>query len=352
MHDLEQIILRIKDSSATWDDYDKIIKTDSSQLESVFIQAYNTKILNFGSKLKIYIPGRNFPAISITGNECSLNCEHCNKKYLDGMIKILDPGSLQDFLINLSNDGGTGALISGGSDINGVVPIEDFLDDIREVKEKTQLIINAHTGLLDEKTAKKLTDSHVDIISFDVNMDEEIIKDIYHLDKDINDYKIAVENLKKHDLNIVPHICIGLYYGNIHKELDSIKFIKEVIVNPSLIVVIALIPPKNSKIPFKSPKAKEIAKVIALLRLLFPKTEISLGCMRPRGNLKFEIEKLAINAGITRIEIPSKKTLEWIKKNDPNVSFEFFSACCAIPAKFEELARSKKKDLKGYKKFV
>jgi uncharacterized radical SAM superfamily protein len=71
--------------------------------------------------------------------------------------------------------------------------------------------------------------------------------------------------------------------------------------------------------------------------------------MRPRGDVKLDIEKYAIKAGINRIEIPSKNTLKWIKKNDPDVVFNFFSACCAIPDKFEKYAKSKDSDLKNYK---
>ena len=81
---------------------------------------------------------------------------------------------------------------------------------------------------------------------------------------------------------------------------------------------------------------------------IFPTTEISLGCMRPRGKIKIDIEIAAINAGITRIEIPSPKTLKKIKKDNPNLKFKYISACCAIPDKFEELALSEKADIRRY----
>ena len=70
--------------------------------------------------------------------------------------------------------------------------------------------------------------------------------------------------------------------------------------------------------------------------------------MRPRGNAKIEIEKYAIRSGINRIEIPSKKTLKWAKEIYPNITYKFFSACCAIPNEFEKFASSKSSDLKSY----
>ncbi|MBY9012523.1 MAG: hypothetical protein KGD70_09135, partial [Candidatus Lokiarchaeota archaeon] len=98
------------------------------------------------------------------------------------------------------------------------------------------------------------------------------------------------------------------------------------------------------------PKPVDIAKIISVIRFVFPNSEISLGCMRPRGDVKIEIEKYAIEAGINRIEIPSKKTLKWAKELYPNIDYNFFSACCAIPDEFEKFAKSKDSDLKNYQK--
>jgi uncharacterized radical SAM superfamily protein len=264
------------------------------------------------------------------------------------MKEILENKELETFLMDLSRNQGVGALISGGSDLDGSVPLLNFLDTIKIVKKETNLIINTHTGLLNEETAKKLTEANVDIVSFDINMDEDVIKNIYHMDIELTEYKRAIDLLKKFNLNIIPHICIGLHYGKLHKELESLKFIKETIGNPSLIVVIALIPPKNPKVKFDTPLPEDIAKVICLIRFIFPETEISLGCMRPRGNYKVKIEKLALQAGITRIELPSRETLKWLKKRNSEIQFKYFSACCAIPKKYEKLAESVKSDIKRY----
>jgi len=349
MNEAQGLLEKIESGNAMWSDYSQFINIEYKELEPFLVLAQNITKKNFGNLLKIYNPTKRFPAISLTGSECALECEHCNKRYLKGMKELVDNRNLEQFLKLLSKNNGVGALISGGSRHDGSVPILNFLDTIKKVKKETNLIINTHTGLLDHETAKKLADANVDIVSFDVNMDEEVVRNIYHLDIELREYSRAIDLLKKYKLNIVPHICVGLHYGKLNKELDSIKFIKETEINPSLIVVIVLIPPKNSKIKFDIPKPEDIAKIIALLRFIFPKTEISLGCMRPRGNIKSEIEKYAIKAGITRIEIPSKNTLQWLKNNNSEIQFKFFSACCAIPEKYENLAKSNKLDIKRYK---
>ncbi|MFX0080212.1 MAG: radical SAM protein [Candidatus Hodarchaeota archaeon] len=344
----EELLDKMESGDANWSDYSDFLKLESKDLELFFNLAQSITMRNFGNILKIYNPTGKFPAISITGSNCALECEHCNKKYLKGMKPILENNDLELFLMELSAKNGVGALISGGSELDGSVPLLNFLDTIKKVKKETNLIINTHTGLLKEKTAEKLAEANVDIISFDINMDEEVVKNVYHLDIDIDEYRKAIELLKRYNLNIVPHICVGLWYGRLNKELESLKFIKENLPDPSLIVVIVLIPPNNSKTKFETPQPEVIAKVISMIRFLFPLSEISLGCMRPRGKIKTEVEKMALKAGITRIEIPSRDTLKWLRKHRPEILFKFYSACCAIPEKYEKLAESKKSDIKGY----
>jgi hypothetical protein len=348
MSDLGDLLAKFKSGTASWEECSIFLNLKDFELKPFFNLARSITSQNFGNILKIYVPDKKFPAISLTGSKCALHCEHCNEKYLKDMEPILNNKDLEAFLLNHAENQGIGALISGGCELDGSVPLFEFIETIKKIKSQTKLIINTHTGLLNEDTACKLADANIDLVSFDINMDEEIVRDIYHLEKNLYDYEKAINLLKKYNLNIVPHICVGLYYGKLHKELESLKFIKDTLNNPELIVIIALIPPKISRNIFQRPKPNDIAKIIALLRFLFPRTELSLGCMRPRGDIKIEIEKQAINSGITRIEIPSKKTLRWLKSIDPDIELRYYSACCAIPVKYEDLAKSKASDIKRY----
>ncbi|MBD3211581.1 MAG: radical SAM protein [Candidatus Lokiarchaeota archaeon] len=344
MNKTESLFRRFESNQASWYDYSEFIQLPDEQLERFFDLSYKIKLNNLGTLLKIYIPDDRFPAISITGDQCELSCEHCNEKYLKGMEPLTTNSDLYHYLINHAKNGGVGALISGGCLSDGSVPLYEYLDTIKKIKKETNLIINAHTGLLNEETARKLSDANVDIVSFDINIDPEIIQNIYHLDKSIEDYQKSIRLLQKYNLNVIPHICIGLHYGELAKELDCIKFIKEIDMDPSLIVFIALIPPKNSHMKFKTPSILDISKIIALTRFIFPNKEISLGCMRPRGTLRQSLEKAAIKAGINRLEMPSRYTLKWLYKNYPQIKLKFFSSCCAI--KIEDEIKSTMKDTK------
>jgi uncharacterized radical SAM superfamily protein len=349
MNEYNTLLNRFELNTQTWSDYEDFLDLPESELNQFFKLVKKITNDNFTNILKIYIPNKRFPAISITGSECSLNCEHCNKMYLDGMKNLSNREDLKKFLYKHYENNGIGVLISGGCNPDGAVPLGSFIDTIKEIKQNTNLIVNVHTGLLSAQTAKALVDAKVDIISFDITMDDSAIREIYHLNKGIDDYKNALQLLKKYNLNVVPHICVGLYYGRLHEELVALRYLKESGLNPSLIVIIALIPPKRKNSMFKEPTPVEIAKIISIVRFLFPQTEISLGCMRPKAGIKIEIEKYALRAGITRIELPSKTTLKWLKVNNPEIQFQYFSSCCAIPKEYESRAKSLEEDLKIYK---
>ena len=89
------LLKKFKAGSQTWSDYNELLELDLREKKSFLKLAFNLKKKNFGNSLKIYIPNKRFPAISITGSECSLHCEHCNKKYLDGMKPILNNPDLK-----------------------------------------------------------------------------------------------------------------------------------------------------------------------------------------------------------------------------------------------------------------
>jgi len=142
MNSNRNLLKKFETGTQTWEDCNEILNLNIKDLQPFLELAHNLKKRNFGNLLKIYIPNKRFPAISITGSECSLHCEHCNKKYLDGMKPILNNNELKTFLMKLHNNDGIGVLISGGCQPDGSVPLLNYLDSIKEIKEKTNLIIN------------------------------------------------------------------------------------------------------------------------------------------------------------------------------------------------------------------
>ncbi|MHA1754071.1 MAG: radical SAM protein, partial [Candidatus Odinarchaeia archaeon] len=284
----------------------------------------------FNNEINCFYPGKYFPSISLTDNRCSLKCSHCNGKYLAGMISISDYNSLIELGLDMEKKGAIGILISGGCDFEGKIPLENYINEIKELKEKTHLFLNLHTGLITPQTMLALKKIGVDSISFDVIGDENTIKSILHLNKTPKDYYQILRNFKIQQLenNVIPHICLGLNKGKIKGEFQALEYLKPF--NFKLIVLIIFTPTKGTILEsYNPPSIYVINRFMSLMRLAFPKTELSLGCMRPRKKLKSAIDELIIKSGFNRIVMPSTKLIEIAKKN--GIKVVKFKGCCCIP---------------------
>jgi len=276
-----------------------------------------------------------FPSISMSGNKCELNCKHCNHTYLNDMLFITDSKKLIEKCTRFDNTGCVGFLLSGGCNKNGeMLNLKKFLPAIRQIKNDTNLIIKLHAGFVDKSLAESIVDSGVDIASVEVVGSNESIKEIFNFKATTDSYIKTLQNLESAGIpHIVPHICIGLHKGKLNGEFNSLKIIKESC-NPSLLVMIIFRPTKgtvleNCDIPIPS----DIASVVKAAKDIFPNKDLSLGCIRPRLKFREEIELVALENGVTRMEIPSKKTIE--KAKQMGYKIKTINACCALPEELE-----------------
>ncbi len=83
---------------------------------------------NFGNAFNLFIPGKGFSSLSVTGPLCELKCDHCNLKYLTIMKDISDENKLKSELDELINHNAEGCLISGGCTYEGKVPLLKFME--------------------------------------------------------------------------------------------------------------------------------------------------------------------------------------------------------------------------------
>ena len=284
-----------------------------------------------GKELKFYYPLPRFPNISVTGTRCALNCAHCNGYYLVGMTGAETPSRLKRLCTKLDADGAIGLLVSGGSNIHGRVLLDGFYGALRWVKENTDLIINVHTGLLDAETAEKISSTGIDIASVDVVGSDDTIRRVYGLNATVEDYWNTLEALVNAGVpHVVPHICVGLDFGEIRGEAVALDMAKKL--DSELIVILGLIPTAGTTMEtVEPPSSEDIAKVVAAARLLCPKSDIALGCMRPRND-KAKMERLAVNAGVNRIVLPSKSTVDLVQTE---FSVKQLDGCCSLPKEFE-----------------
>ena len=314
----------------------QLIKTPLTELQS---EAFRLRKLHFGSELTFSIPGtvsyhddtlplpkNRFPAISVTGSHCNLQCGHCRGKLLESMIPAEDPETFLRVVEGLRLNGAYGVLVSGGANRNGEVPLRKFVPSIKEIKEKDPSFkIIVHTGLIKRNMAMELKEAGIDQILIDVIGDNDTIREVYHLDKRVEDYEETLSMLKEIGHRLAPHIIIGHHFGEIRGEWRALEIITRVGVET---IVLVILKPLIGKDQFRTPTPEEASKITAIARILNPKTPIRLGCIRPAHPSKVEMEKGAIDSGVNTIAYPLQRTIDYAK--EIGLETRFIEMCCSL----------------------
>jgi lipoyl synthase len=268
-----------------------------------------------------------YPAVSITGSQCQLQCAHCQGKILSPMISAPDPEGLLEVCLELEGKGNLGVLVSGGCDEEGRLPWGAFIPALKEVTRRTGLDVSIHCGFVDEATAFGLKDAGIDQVLIDVIGDDSTYREIYHLESGVSRLLATLKALTGARLTIVPHIVCGLHHGKMKGEKNAIEIVAGLNV-PLLVVVSFMRIPNTPMWNVAPPAPEEIVALIAEARLRMPGTEVSLGCARPRGNHR--LETLAIDAGVNRMALPSEEALERARFYGLEMLFQ--KTCCSVTA--------------------
>jgi uncharacterized radical SAM superfamily protein len=251
------------------------------------------------------------------------------------MQSALTPKQLLEVCSEVKRKGGIGCLISGGCLPDGSVPLGKFVDAIAEVKQKLGLTVVVHTGVVDLNMAKRLKEADVDAALIDIIGSDETIKEIYQLNVGVSDYKKSLDALQRSGIAFVPHVLVGLHYGQLKGEFQALKMIAKH--SPSAVIIIALMPIRGTVMQKVTPPSpKDITRVLVAARLSLPKTPLVLGCMRPKGKHRVETDKLAVQAGVNAIAFPDTKAIQAAESF--GLETVFSSLCCSQV--FEDVKRN------------
>jgi hypothetical protein len=319
--------------------YEELLAADEKKLQEVVARARIVSRKNFGKNIRFYAPSfvyyktnyfcsspTAFPSISITGSSCSLRCKHCDGIVLNTMYPARSPKKLVDLCRNLKNKGAVGCLISGGCLPDGSVPIEKFVDAMSEVKRELGLTIFVHTGIVNQSIAEGLKKAGIDAVLIDIIGSDETINEIYNLDVSVADYERSLRTLHKANIPTIPHVLVGLHYGELKGELHALEMISNY--RPSAVIVIAFMPIRGTAMENVSPPAPSaIGKVIVAARLMMPSTPLALGCMRPKGKHRKQTDILAVKAGVNAIAFPAEEAIKFAECLGYTASFS--SLCCS-----------------------
>jgi uncharacterized radical SAM superfamily protein len=273
--------------------------------------------------------GKNsFPAFSITAGACALDCDHCQAKILEPMIPATKPEILDQKvrdLVMLQNL--QGFLLSGGSNRKNEIRYERFYPVIEKLKRDfPHLRIAIHTALTDEKGAKRMESAGVDTAMMDVIGAAETIRDVYHLDRPVEDFEATLAALTATSMEITPHIVIGLHYGEIRGEANALDMVARHPVNALVLVVV--MPFYARAGTFKTPQTEDVGRIFLEARRRLADKQVLLGCARPPGMHKRVTDAYAVMAGLDGIAFPADGAVA--VANAIGRDYHQEHACCSI----------------------
>lgn len=295
----------------------------------------------FGSRFEFYAPGlkrwqtrewtpekaHRFVPVSVTGTACALQCDHCQTKVLEGMVTVSRKRPLFDTAVDLARRGVEGILVSGGSTAGGEVPLAPHLADMRRIREELGLKVIVHSGVVTPWLAEGLTEAGVDGVMLDVIGADETIREVYHLDLTAADFERSLELLAACDLRILPHIVIGLHYGELVGEWRALEMIARHPVSTLILVVLTPLvgTPMAAVAP---PPVSEVTDFFAEARRAMPSTPVNLGCGRPMGATKVALDKAAVDQGLNGIAYPAEGIVEYARAS--GLEPAFYEYCCSL----------------------
>jgi len=270
----------------------------------------------------------SFPAFSITGGACGLNCDHCQAKILEPMIPAIKPESLDRQVRQLiESEGLTGFLLSGGSNRKNEIPYGRFLPVVEKLKrDHPDLRIAIHSALLDERRARDMESAGVDTVMMDVIGSDETIRDVYKLSRPVEDFEETLAALCSTSMEVTPHIVIGLHYGRILGEARALDIVSRYPINALVLVVIMPFYAKPGT--FVTPQTTDVGRIFGEARERLPDQQVLLGCARPPGMHKRVTDAYAIMAGLDGIAFPADGAVA--VAHTIGRPFEQAHSCCSI----------------------
>ena len=263
-------------------------------LEEKLARAWQVRRANFRDEITWSYP-RDTATLSLTGAHCALDCAHCGGHYLSGMRPISEA----------EPDASTSCLISGGCDPSGRVPVLAHLDAVRRWRQGRRM--NWHVGFVTEGEMETIAPL-VDAVSFDFVGDDATIGEVYGTGRTVQDYVETYRLLRRY-ARTLPHITLGLRGGELGHELPALELLQGL--GADGLVLLVFMPTPDTRYAGRVPPDPALAAaLIAEARLRFPRVPLYLGCMRPKGRYRNQLDPLAVRAGVNVVVAPSRPARE------------------------------------------
>lgn len=266
--------------------------------------------------MKYFLHIEKFTSVSITGSACWLNCRFCRGKYLRHMTH-LSRDRAGEILRGLYESGVRGILVSGGFTREGYLPIEGFIDVLRDARRKYGFIYNAHLGLQRDRSTLEALRGIIDVVDYEFTLSNYIAKYVRGLPVNVEAYLESLKLMSDAGLHVVPHLY--LWHPGFSKEVfrREVKAVEDLGLNEVTLLVYIPEPGEAT-----TPQAGTVLENLREARRLF-NGKMYLGCMRPHY-IKRELDTAAVDEGLVdRIANPYHPLLD--------DSSEIYDACCSLP---------------------
>jgi hypothetical protein len=197
-----------------------------------------------------------------------------------------------------------GFLLSGGSNRRNEIPYERYYPVVERLKRDFPAMkIAIHTALTDERGARAMEAAGVDTAMMDVIGADETIRDVYHLDRPVQDFEATLAALCSTSMEVSPHIVIGLHYGRIVGETNALDIVSRHPVTALVLVVV--MPFYAAPGLYAVPDATDVGRIFGEARRRLADRQVLLGCARPPGLHKRVVDAYAVMAGLDGIAFPA-----------------------------------------------
>lgn len=278
---------------------------------------------------------QRFLPVSVTGSACSLSCDHCQTKVLDGMAGIGPGEDLFTVAERMHAKGSQGLLVSGGSTRTGGVPLLPHLPHIPRIREELGMKVIVHSGVVGPRLADGLAEAGVDGVMLDIIGSEDTIREVYHLDLTPADFEQSLKVLSDNALRIIPHIVLGLHYGTFRGEHHALEMITRHRVSTLILVVLVpLVGTPMAHLP--PPPTDEVVEFFGLTRDAVPDLPVNLGCARPMGEAKQVMDVAAVDLGLDGIAYPADGVIRYAEQRGRSARLHEY--CCSLTWTGDDLA--------------
>lgn len=284
----------------------------SPNLDELLGRAWAVRTRHWPPVITASVPVDTLP-ISVTGAHCGRDCAHCGGHYLRGMrpLEGLRPGAAPSLLI------------SGGCNACGRVPVREHRDELLPHIQGRRT--NWHLGVVEGEDLEAL-DGLLDVVSFDFVGDDETLQEVYGPGTTVADLERCLETLMPR-ARVVPHVTVGLRGGRLGHEWPALERLGRFEFDS--LVFLVLIPTAGTRYEaVQPPEPEAVAEILAEARLRFPDVSLQLGCMRPKGADREQLDPLAVRAGANVIVNPVRAAVTLAE--ELGLSWRTGHECCVF----------------------